>query len=200
MNDSKFSKDIQNRDIPINLEISDRVQKIKYTIANIDDWILENRFKVIAELLGMIKNWKDAGAMIQSDATHTLGGNWAPTIDSILRTNGIDGFLENYEESNRAYDADYDLMLEICGSYHEQGPLPPDQWAVLLIDDLLKEKLTDTRGNTKQARTQAQIVGKLFSAYEGERISCEDGDYLIRKVRISSRPLKYEYSFEKCND
>lgn len=195
MNDSKFSRDLQNRDIPINLEIHERVQEVKYSIPNIDAWVQENRLGIISELYGMIEVWKGQGMIIDSKAKHTIGGQWAETIDSILKANGIFGFLDNYEESNKAFDADFELMTEICAQFHNQGEKNPTEWAELLRKDILAERLSDSKGNLKPERTQAQIIGKLFKGYVGERILCQEGEFTFILRQISTRPVKYVYSF-----
>ena len=70
------------------------------------------------------------------------------------------------------------------------------EWAIALREGELKERLSDNRGNLKFEKTQAQIVGKLFSDYAGEQLSCQAGDFVLRKRQISSRPVRQEYYFE----
>ena len=197
MNDSKFSRDLQNRDIPINLEVYENVQKIEYSIPNIDQWVLEHRLDIISEALGMICRWVDIRCPIDSQVNHTVGPEWAKTTDSILKTNGITGFLENYEESNREYDADYDLMVEICNLANDDGFKSAGEWAVQFNGDLLKEKLSDKKGNPRSERSQVVTVGKLFGSYVGEKIICESGDYTIEKKQVQSRQQKFAYRFKK---
>lgn len=197
MNDSKFSKDLQNRDIPINLEAYEKVQDIKYSIPNIDEWVLAHRLDIISEILGMICRWRDEGRLIDSNARHTISSEWAQAIDSILKTNGMTSFLENYEESNREYDADYDLMVEICNLTNGDDFRGAGEWADRLSGDLLKEKLSDKKGNFRSERSQVVTVGKLFGNYVGERIICESGDYTIEKKQVQSRPQKFAYRFKK---
>jgi hypothetical protein len=197
MNDSKFSRDLQNRDIPINLEVFERVQDLKYSITDLDRWVLEHRLDIISEVLGMILKWVDLECPVYSEAKHTVGPEWAKTIDSILKTNGITGFLANYEESNMEYDADRDLMVEICDKYKDNDFMSPGDWANLLNDNLLKERLSDHRGNLRSERSQVVTVGKLFGNYEGEKISCDSGDYTVERKLVKSRPKKHAYRFKK---
>jgi hypothetical protein len=196
MNDSKFSRDLQNRDIPINLESHERVQDIKYSIPNIDEWLLVHRLDIISEAIGMICIWRDQGCKMDSGIRHTISSKWAQTIDSILKANGILGFLDNYEESNRAYDENYDLMVEICEKYHHEDFRGSGEWANLLNQNLLKEKLSDKKGNLKSERSQSVTVAKLFKDYIGEKISCEAGDFTIEKKLLQTRPQRHAYRFK----
>jgi len=200
MNESKLSKDLQNRDIPINLEIYERPHDVKYSIPNMNDWLLEHREQVLSELLGMICKWRELGGIIDSDVRHTIGVEWSQTIDSILRANGIFSFLENYEESNRSYDENYELMIEICEHYHVEDYKSPLEWAELLSDNSLKEKLTDKRGNLKSEKSQSIVVGRLFSDYSGEKIICESGEFTVDKKLIKKRPQKHTYKFQKLSN
>jgi len=200
MNDSKFSKDLQNRDIPINLEIQGPPRKLEYSISNINLWLLEHRFEVIAEVLGIIQKWKGGGCKVDSSAKHTLSNEWAQTIDSILRANGYYGFLDNYEESNISFDANYELIVELCENYCDVDFKSPADWAQLLGEKELKDKLTDKNGNFKSPSSQAIIVGKLFKDYLGETICCESGDYTIEKKQAQTRPKKNHYRFRKLSN
>ncbi len=197
MNDSKFSRDLQNRDIPINLEVFERIQDVEYSIPDPDKWVLEHRLDIISEALGMICRWVDLRCPIDSQVNHTVGPEWAKTTDSILRTNGITGFLENYEESNREYDADYDLIVEICNLASGDDLKSAGEWADRFSSDLLKEKLSDRKGNLRSERSRVVTVGKLFGSYVGEKIICESGDYTIEKKQVQSRPQKFAYRFKK---
>ena len=145
----------------------------------------------------MICRWIDHRCPIDSLVNHTVGPEWAKTIDSILRTNDITGFLENYEESNREYDADYDLMVEICNLANGDDFKSAGEWADRLSGDLLKEKLSDKKGNLRSERSQMVTVGKLFGNYVGEKIICESGDYTIEKKQVQSRQQKFAYRFKK---
>jgi len=197
MNESKLSTDLRNRDIPINLETKDIAQKLQFSITSIDQWVLDNRVQLISELLGMICHWVDQGRKVNSEAKHTLSSEWAQTIDSILKANGVLGFLENYEDANRDYDDAYDVMVEICEHYHEQDFQDALSWASLLSDNSLQEKLTDHQGKLKPERSQKIIVGRLFSEYEGKTIICDSDEYTICRKEISKRPVKHAYKFEK---
>ena len=197
MNSSKFSRDLQNRNIPINLEVSERAQEIKFDNPEIENWVMQHRLDIIAEALGMICRWVDLGCHIDSQVNHTVGPVWSKSMDSILRANDIYDFMENFEESNREYDADYDLMAEICEKYMDRDFMSASEWAGLLNDSLLKEKLSDKKGNLRSTRSQAVTVGKLFGNYVGEKIVCESGDYTIVIKTIQTRPLKQAYKFIK---
>jgi len=199
MNESKLSKDLQNRDIPINLEIYEKAENIQYSIPEIDNWVMVNRTQLIAELLGMICTWVNQGRKINSEAKHTLSREWAWTIDSILKANDITGFLDNFEESNQDYDENYELMTEICEHHHQQEYMDALERANLLSDNSLKEKLTDKQGKLKNERSQKGIVGKLFSSYQGEKIICDSGEFTIDRKEVCKRPIKHNYKFKKLS-
>lgn len=60
------------------------------------EWVRENRPRLLAALITMIRHWRATGA-IPGKATLGKFEAWAKTIGGILAANGITGFLENAE-------------------------------------------------------------------------------------------------------
>jgi hypothetical protein len=116
---------------------------------------------------------------VEQPARHSVNSLWAETIDAILRTSGLPGFLSNFDESEHAFDPDYDLMVEICDRYHNASPATAAEWADKLAEDLLKPRFTDRQGNQKPARSRATIVGNLFNQYLDVLLEPPAGRFVI---------------------
>src|SRR5262249_44329896 len=94
MNCTRLGADLRRRNIPINLEASGDLRSRKFSIPNLEHFVQEHRYAIIAELAGMVTRWVAAGRpMPESPACHSTSQEWAATIDAILRANGHEGFL-----------------------------------------------------------------------------------------------------------
>lgn len=132
----------------------------------------------------MVKKRLEMGPLeVESPARHSVSQKWAGTVDGILRVNGYDGFLKNFDESEHIFDPDYAVIIEICKIHRETSSMTASEWAQTLIDDLLKDKLTDGNDKPKSKQAQSTIVGYLFSqyirtvleiGYKKYTIACED--------------------------
>jgi hypothetical protein len=128
-----------------------------------------------------------------------MSQRWARTIDAILQHNGYEGFLANLDESRHAFDADYDTVQAICATYHQKDAMTPAQWAKLLVDNILADKLT-ARGTPNEARSRATKVGQLFVQFVGAEFTVEDGRFRLTVAEsIKSHRSKF-YGFERVDD
>src|SRR5262249_6474309 len=139
-----------------------------------------HRYAIIAELAGMVTRWVAAGRpMPESPACHSTSQEWAATIDAILRANGHEGFLVNFEESEQAFDAEYSLMQAVCDEFHGQERSTATTWAELL-HGLLRTHFLDVQGQPRTPRSQATIVGQLFRRFLGVEFTVEEGRFVLR--------------------
>ena len=93
----------------------------------------EHRTQILAELVGMIERWKEAGRP-EVDANFRFR-SWARIIGGILKVNSFEGFLSNLDESKHDYDPDVvDLMVT---DPIMTSPLPARLHADYIDDDSL---------------------------------------------------------------
>ena len=165
MNLTHLGTDLRRRALPVNLEMATSVRDATYARADIVGFVIENRLEIVAELAGMVVAWVTAGRPdCERPARHSTGQAWAGTMDAILRLSGFDGFLTNFDESEHAFDPQYQLMLDICAEHRARPPSTAAQWADWLADPLA-ERFRDRNGNEKSTRGKATVVGRLFTGY-----------------------------------
>jgi len=195
MNFTQMSRDLQRRNIPVNLEQSANVRDVKFKIKEMEKYVLEHRLELIAELAGMVIKRLSLGKLeIENPAKHSVGQEWAEVIDSILRANGNYGFLKNFDESEHAFDPNYSDMVNICRLYKDNASMPASGWAEILVDDILEHRLTNKGGTAKPKRSQATIVGNLFSQYLDKAIEVEDEKFSVLCEDFGKgHPKKYSF-------
>lgn len=175
MNFALLSRDLRRRSLPINLEQPSNVRHIVFPIGNLREFVYEHRLEILAELAGMIFKRLETGRLeIEKPARHSISQTWAESMDGILRCSGFHGFLDNFDESEHAFDPDYALLIDICESHHAKPLLTPSEWAAILIDDALSGRLRNRKGDPKPKRAQQTIVGTFLSAYVDVPIKTEE--------------------------
>lgn len=180
MNMTQLGPDLRRRALPINLLKEENVRTSHYPLHDVIAYALEHRLEIIAELSGMVQVWLDQGRRLDTAvAQHSVSQRWAQTIDAILRGNGLNGFLSNFDESMHAFDEDYVRIMEICRFHNAQSPRTASEWADLLKDDVMEGRFKDRRGNLKSAQSRATIMGSLFASYLESPFNLEGVRYRI---------------------
>ncbi|MFA6253478.1 MAG: bifunctional DNA primase/polymerase [Patescibacteria group bacterium] len=180
MNYTKLSRDLRRRSIPINLFVDKNVRDVHYPISDLEGYVLQHRLELLAELAGMVMRRIEAGKIeLEKPATHSVGQKWAETIDGILRCSEFHGFLDNFDESEHAFDQDYQFLAEICLAHRDHAPMTASDWAALLAENILEARLKNKMGKPKPMRSQATIVGSLFNQYLDSPITIDSGRYLL---------------------
>ena len=180
MNYTKLSRDLRRRSIPINLFVDKNVRDVHYPISDLEGYVLQHRLELLAELAGMVLRRIEAGKIeLEKPATHSVGQKWAETIDGILRCSDFHGFLDNFDESEHAFDQDYQFLAEICLAHKDHAPMTASDWASLLAENILEARLKNKMGKPKPMRSQATIVGSLFNQYLDSPITIDSGRYLL---------------------
>lgn len=199
MNMTQLGPDLRRRALPVNLELSGNARRAEYAADDPIGEALAARNDLLAELAGMVTAWNDAGQPIPDDAArHSTGAAWARRIDAILRHAGFRGFLSNQAESEHAFDADYDVLREVCALHHAEGLMPCMEWAGLLLNGPLSDRLHDRRGQPKSPASQRTTVGILFGHYVDETFEIDEGTFALREVvdRKGQPPI---YGFERLS-
>jgi len=92
-NNGRFSSDLANRSCPVHLE---QLGDINGRMSPIGDprneFLPANRDEILAELCGMIEQWRDAGCPDDTSVKHPMK-EWSRVIGGILKANCFQGFL-----------------------------------------------------------------------------------------------------------
>ena len=163
MNDTLLGPDMRVRSLPINLRLSEGAHPAG-GLRDPKRWLLDHWTDLVEEVAGMVMYWLDAGRPEGSGRVrHSTSNTWAGTIDGILRINGFEGFLSNYEASMRAFDRDYVLMLEACRAFASTGAKTASEWAQLLSSGSLEERSGELWGRPRSSHARTILVTKLFA-------------------------------------
>ncbi|MCB9779712.1 MAG: hypothetical protein H6742_14200 [Alphaproteobacteria bacterium] len=182
MNMTQLGPDLRRRALPLNLEVVGNVRHATYAADDPVGDVLAARVDVLGELAGMVRSWVEAGRpMPEHPARHSTSQRWAATIDAILRHAGMPGFLSNFEESEHAFDPDYAAVRDVAAAHHDDGFHTAGEWAEVLVDGPLSDKLRDRRGDPKPPRARATIVGQLLGQYLDETFDTPDGPFVLRQ-------------------
>lgn len=201
MNFTRLSRDLRRRSIPINLEQTSDVRDISFSTPNLEAFVIDHRNELIAELAGMVDSWLDGGRWLpEKPARHSVSQTWATTIDAILQVNGYRGFMENFDDSERAFDSDYEALHEICEEFHSEPPSPPAAWAGKLRSAGLLEDRLKQGGFYKSERAQATTVGTLFNAYLGRHFEIDAGTYKLMSNQRKRGHKSNQYWFERVSE
>lgn len=182
MNVTQLGADLRRRALPLNLEVTGNVRNVPYAAKRLERDVLAARLDILAELAGMVESWLAAEKpMPVTPARHSTDQCWAETIDGVLQHAGFEGFLSNLSESEHAFDEDYDALRDVCAAHHGDGFHTSAEWAAVLVDGALRERLRDPRGNALSPKSQSTRVGQLFSPYLDEAFTVDDGVFVLRE-------------------
>lgn len=103
-NQGRFSTDLMNRSLPIRLELIGGVEDRPTPLGDLrHEFLPAHRMEIEAELCGMVETWKERGSPLDESVRHPMKA-WARTIGGILKANGFDRFLSNWEYERSAQD------------------------------------------------------------------------------------------------
>ena len=202
MNNAKLSVDLTRRCMPINLEVQGNVRGRRFAHEDIDAFVLEHRWELLAEVVGLVKRWVEAGRPYpERPARHSVGQRWAATIDAILRHQDVRGFLDNMTEAERTFDADYDGLLELCTEGYTNGPMTAAKWVDYAIErGLLRDRLLDEVGFAKGARANATTLGLLFNRFLDTSFEIEAGTFVLACTRPQGAHGSPLYNFDRKSE
>ncbi|MBN1320526.1 MAG: hypothetical protein JXA87_06775, partial [Thermoleophilia bacterium] len=146
---------------------------------------------------GMVQAWLDARRPeCEAPARHSTGQRWAATMDAILRLAGFDGFLTNFEASEHAFDARYQVVEAIAQEHHLRPPATAAAW-VAWLGEILEDRFKDRRGNPKSARACATIVGSLLRDYVDARFPVGERTFLLERAFPEGPTHQPTYGFRE---
>ncbi|MCH8993038.1 MAG: hypothetical protein IIA44_14965 [Acidobacteria bacterium] len=198
MNTARLSPDLRHRGLPINLHWEGDVRNRHFDIPDPGAFVAEHRFELIAELLGIVRRWLRAGQPIPKDAaSHSVSNPWAATMDGILRVNGYDGFLSNFDESEQAFDVDHAAVAEVCAELYDRPRQTAGKWAEDLMEyGLWSGRLCHREGRPKPKKAWETIVGTRLKRFTGARFDVEGRTYALMRTPATSSHVSPQYWFE----
>ncbi len=209
MNNPTLGLDLRQRSIPIGLEFFGDVRTRAFLIPDVDLFLVDHRWEILAEILGFADRWVRAGfPMPEQPARHSISQTWAATNDAILRFNGLTGFLQGPNEADNdseRVDFDYSVMEQVCDAFHDAPLASAKVWAGRLRElGLLRERLNDKSGAARSDQAQATIVGLFFQRYTDRVFEVPNGRFKLlstRRLKTESRShTSIEYWFEGIDD
>jgi len=209
-NQGKFSTDLANRGLPIHLE---QVGDIKDRKSSIGDprwqFLVEHRDEIEAELCGLIENWKDQGCPLDESVRHPMK-SWAQTIGGILKANGFQDFLANWDLQMNVNDATREALGWLAEAAIAGAASAEPRWHRV---DALRKMAEDqgVLGDLMEPRHQQSTtaatrqLGKVLTAHRDESLVVETDDgvrrYAIRKDRnTKTGQLATVYWFEPLSE
>lgn len=199
-NEGRLSADLMNRSLPIRLEAVGDVRCRETPIGNPrEEFLPRNREQIEAELHLLIRRWRQAGCPLDEEVRHPMS-EWAKTIGGILKVNGYDHFLENYDEARTAQDDEREAIA-ILGIRQPDEWLRPGEWATETENaGLLGRLLPAAHRENHEARRRG--IGIVLSRHEDETFEHQAGGALLRlklekaQKRLSGGNPHTVYRFE----
>ncbi len=184
MNNTMLSPDLMDRGLPIRLYFEGDPSTRRSVIGDPEDYFTEHRTSIIAELLGMVEEWKQQDCPM---ADHSFRfQDWARRIGGIVAASGIPGFLDNYRESRLEMDPVlrglHVLAEHLPDTYKKAG-----EWLVVAK---AKDVLQDTWAFANNDRAATTSLGKLFRSYKGQVLDVKTEEGETRPVRLQDRSEK----------
>lgn len=167
-NGGGFSKDIVVRSVPIFL--SSENAKVRKSII---DYAEDNREKILGELLNLVFKWMEKGSPLHHVRFDKFQV-WADTVNGILVTSGIKGFLSNFEENAGKLDPLTKAILDIA------------------VDEILESEEKKTRSLSASGwrlRLESSGYTKFFKNIESIRGKDTSLGIALRKMQGKVYPV-----------
>ena len=176
-NFGQMSEDIMNRALPIHLNPVGDVAHRKSPIGNPRlEYLPAHRAEIVAELRGMIEQWKTAGQPLDESVKHPFS-DWARTIGGILKVAGYDGFLGN-SGARKTKDDPLRSALGLLGLARPNEWLRPQEWALVAAElGLVKRVIPSADRDTSAGRERG--VGCVMTAHREETFEAETDDEIV---------------------
>lgn len=188
-NNGRFSIDLANRSVPIDLELIGDINTRACPIGDPrHEFLPTYQSDIEAELLGMIEKWKAAGKPLEKDAKHPMR-EWAAVIGGILKVNGFESFLENWSMQRNINDTIREALGLIASA------TPPNTWVRVedlvhtAVDEGVVNALMEPRHRVAE-KAMVRQLGVVLSGHQDETFVVESDDgvkkFILRKTRNTS--------------
>ena len=109
-NGPSVADDLIGRSIVVNLEVFGDPKKRRFKTDNLLQDVIGKRDAILAELLGMIARWKQAG--MPEANIDSRDGAWAKIIGGILETSGLHGLNSNWIEASDELSEERGVLVD----------------------------------------------------------------------------------------
>ena len=186
-NEGSFSTDLMNRGLPIKLSPKGDMLRRHSSIGNPKhEYLPRHRNQIDAEFNGMIANWVDAGCPLDTDVHHS-SFLWGQTVGGILKANGIDYFLENFDARHNIDDPTR-RALGLLGAAHFNQYRTASEWSKTVVDlGFVKALIPEADRDGEKAR--ARGIGVTLAAHLDETfdVRTEDRIQSLKLERVRKR-------------
>ena len=182
MNQATFCQDLISRLLPIEFYLEDGREPTdrKFSTDSLQDFVKENRTRILQELCGMIEVWKEQGQPLAKREFRFR--QWAKEIGGILEVNGFSAFLTNLQTAQSEYSKDTSglgiLFRSILGK-------------VVMVDELLRICQTENLfPEILSARGPAISLANLLGRHLNKSITLPDGNAFTLRLGPPDRHKK----------
>jgi hypothetical protein len=162
-NSPQVDPDLVSRSVPINLFFEGDKSKRHFEIASPEQYALDHREEIVAELLGMVTRWIAAGKKEGDRVSRFDKAGWGRIIGGILSEAGEEGFMANAAEASERFDPARQEFADLLALMAGTGALV---WtagqiaAYASAQSIFLDELGDG-----SARSQATRLGLILGRY-----------------------------------
>lgn len=207
-NNARVGGNLARRIVPVRLDSPEARPWLRDTSSfkhpELREWITENRGRIIAAILTVVRGWVVAGKPTATDIV-SLGSfeSYAKIVSSLLAFMGVKGFLGNLEQLYNEIDTDTPAWASFFGVWlKEAGPQPitvADLVSRLKNNTNLTAALPDTVADWESkdgvAKGYTRRLGHQLAKREGQKF---DNGLTLTRAGEKNRAVRWKVmSFEK---
>jgi len=194
VNNGALSRDLVTRCIPIYLYYEGPADKRVFQRVNLDEWVMDHRWDILAELVGMVARWVEAGRPAGKCPTMRFG-EWSRTIGGILEVNGYGGFLANWDEVASELTAEDDEIVKLAIEVVRSGRGDTDLTARELVGIAKAAELLPDIVDKSVGRA-ALSLGHYLARFKDARLRLDEDVTATLRIKWSRSGSKNVYCFE----
>ena len=197
-NNVDLRDDIPRRVVPIRLDagVEKPEERKEFKHSDLEDYILQNRSKIISACLSLIQHWITNGC---PKGSRSLGSyeSYAQIIGGILETAGVEGFLDGreylYEHSDKE-TTEWKAVCEIWWRHYESRPISSKDLFELCKENHLlldiwggrSDKSGLTRLGIKLSKNRDRVFGNFVINFFGKDGSARVTTYKLSEISPDS--------------
>lgn len=170
----------------------------EFHIANILQWAIEHRGRLVSAVLTLARNWYVQGK--PSPDVTPLGSfeNWTITVGGILQAASIPGFLANLDDESMdtvdEISRDWKVFIEAIHGFYSDKPFTSAKLAEDLIAETdeakdLRESVPGTLSEDLDRYMNSKSKGTNFSTHLGRALR-QKRDVVYGNLRLQLSPVK----------
>ena len=192
LNDNTFGPDLASRQVWCELFFDgDPHERPLPDFGDPVEWVKTHREAMLAELLGMVQRWLDAGRPL-ADARGCRYREWAQVIGGMLHANGVEGFLVDHR-TDAWSRSDQDTALDSLATHTPDRHLSAKAWVEVAQELNLWPEITESKARGAASR---KMSAKL-EQHRGQviRTSDESGRVVVYRLVAGSDGRAKTFAF-----